>query len=163
MTQLPGFRSFLFGVLSFLFYLTALSVFAQKPLSKKGGFLFPIKPGTPASLTGNMGELRSNHFHGGLDVRTGWASGLPVLAAKEGYVSKVSMAGEGYGNTMFVTHPDGFVTVYAHLEKLSEPFHSVVKKLQYEQRSFEVEVSMRKGMFKVKQGDTIGISGNTGS
>ncbi len=163
MTQLPGFRSFLFGVLSFLFLLTGSSVYAQKPLSKKGGFLFPIKPGTPASLTGNMGELRSNHFHGGLDVRTGWASGLPVLAAKEGYVSKVSMAGEGYGNTMFVTHPDGFVTVYAHLEKLSEPFHSVVKKLQYEQRSFEVEVSMRKGMFKVKQGDTIGISGNTGS
>jgi len=136
---------------------------AQKKLSKKGGFLFPIKPGYPASLTGNMGEIRSNHFHGGLDVRTGWASGLPVIAIKDGYLSRVSMAGEGYGNTMFITHPDGFVSVYAHLEKLSQPFHDVVKRQQYEQKIFEVDVLFHKDIFKIKQGDTIGISGNTGS
>jgi hypothetical protein len=72
--------------------------------SKKGGFLFPIKPGQPASITGNMGEIRSNHFHGGLDIRTGWASGVAVLAAKDAYVSRVIMAGEGYGNTIFLTN-----------------------------------------------------------
>lgn len=136
---------------------------AQKPLSKKGGFLFPIQPGKPASLTGNMGELRSNHFHGGLDIRTGWASGLPVLAIKDGYVSRVSFAGEGYGNTVFITHPDGFVSVYAHLESLKDPLHTYIKKQQYEQRRFDVDILLKKDLFRVKQGDTIAISGNTGS
>lgn len=136
---------------------------AQKPLSRKGGFLFPIQPGKPASLTGNMGELRSNHFHGGLDIRTGWASGLPVLAIKNGYVSRVSLAGEGYGNTVFITHPDGFVSVYAHLESLAEPLHTYIKKQQYEQRRYDVDILLKKDLFKIRQGDTIAISGNTGS
>lgn len=131
--------------------------------SKKGGFLFPIKPGQPASITGNMGEIRSNHFHGGLDIRTGWASGVAVLAAKDAYVSRVIMAGEGYGNTIFLTHPDGFVTLYAHLERLSEPLHSAVKKQQYGQKSFEVDLRFLPGQFDFKQGDVIAISGNTGS
>ena len=131
--------------------------------SRKGGFLFPIKPGQPASLTGNMGEIRSNHFHGGLDIRTGWASGLPVLAAKDGHVSRVVMAGEGYGNTIFLTHPDGFVTVYAHLEKLSEPLHSAVKKVQYARKSFEVDVTFPPARFSFRQGEVLAISGNTGS
>jgi hypothetical protein len=132
-------------------------------LSRKGGWMFPIQPGKPASLTGNMGELRSNHFHGGLDIRTGWASGLPVRAAKSGFVSHVSMAGEGYGNTLFVTHPDGFVTVYAHLERISGPLHDFVKKRQYSERNFAVEISLPPGRFPVRQGDTLAVSGNTGS
>ena len=132
-------------------------------LSRKGGFMFPIKPGQPASLTGNMGEIRSNHFHGGLDIRTGWGSGLPVFAAKEGYISRVSMAGEGYGNTIFMTHPDGFVTLYAHLEKLSEPLHSAVKKKQYEMKSFELDLFFKPGQFEFRQGEVIALSGNTGS
>ncbi len=136
---------------------------AQKKLSKKGGFLFPINPGKPGSLTGNMGEIRSNHFHGGLDIRTGWASGLPVYASKDGFISRVVMAGEGYGNTVFITHSDGFVTVYAHLEKLSQPLHDYVKRQQYDLESFAVDLIFKKDVFKVKQGDTIAISGNTGS
>jgi murein DD-endopeptidase MepM/ murein hydrolase activator NlpD len=133
------------------------------PLSKKGNFIFPINPGKPGSLTGNMGEIRSNHFHGGLDIRTGWASGIPVLAAKEGYISRVLMAGEGYGNTLFITHPDGFVTVYAHLESLRQPFHDYVKRQQYENKTFEIDLKFRKDVFAVNQGDTVAISGNTGS
>lgn len=146
-----------------LFFLSWGSVSGQIKLSKKGQFLFPIKPGKSNSLTGNMGELRSNHFHGGLDIRTGWASGLPVYCAKDGYISKVSMAGDGYGNTIFVTHPDGFVTLYAHLDRLAKPLLDYVKKKQYELRSFEIDVVIPKNLFKVKQGDTIAISGNTGS
>ena len=146
----------------FLFCFSA-DIHALPVLSKKGAFLFPIKPGQPASLTGNMGEIRSNHFHGGLDIRTGWGSGLPVLAVKDGYISRVSMAGEGYGNTIFMTHPDGFVTLYAHLEKLSEPLHSAVKKKQYELKSFEVDLEFKPGQFVFRQGDEIALSGNTGS
>jgi murein DD-endopeptidase MepM/ murein hydrolase activator NlpD len=157
---LSGFLAFVF-----VFHKTDAKTLPSKnyPLSKKGRFLFPINPGKPASLTGNMGEIRSNHFHGGLDIRTGWASGLPVFAAKEGYVSRVLMAGEGYGNTLFITHPDGFVTVYAHLESLSQPLHDYVKRQQYELKSFEIDLNFRKDVFRVKQGDTVAISGNTGS
>jgi murein DD-endopeptidase MepM/ murein hydrolase activator NlpD len=142
----------------------ANSPFRKKyPQSKKGNFIFPINPGKPGSLTGNMGEIRSNHFHGGLDIRTGWASGVPVFAAKDGYISRVLMAGEGYGNTLFITHPDGFVTVYAHLESLSQPLHDYVKRQQYELKTFEIDLNFRKDIFSVKQGDTVAISGNTGS
>lgn len=148
----------------FFFFLLVSEGFSALPRpSRKGGFLFPIKPGQPASLTGNMGEIRSNHFHGGLDIRTGWASGIPVLASKDGYVSRVIMAGEGYGNTVFLTHRDGFVTLYAHLEKLSEPLHSAVKKAQYAQRSFEVDLNFAPGQFPFRQGEVLAISGNTGS
>jgi murein DD-endopeptidase MepM/ murein hydrolase activator NlpD len=155
----------IFRIFSLLIVIAAMALPASslpKP-SKKGGFLFPIKPGQPASLTGNMGEIRSNHFHGGLDIRTGWASGLPVLAAKDGFISRVIMAGEGYGNTIFLSHPDGFVTLYAHLEKLAEPLHSAVKKKQYELKSFEVDLSFKPGQFEFRQGEVIAISGNTGS
>lgn len=155
--------SCLAAIFSFIVFLSGSPVWAQYKLSKKGGFLFPIKPGKPNSLTGNMGELRSNHFHGGLDIRTGWASGLPVYCAKDGWVSRVVIAGEGYGNLIFVTHPDGFVTLYAHLERLSQPLHDFIKQKQYDQRSFDVDVVLPKNQFRVKQGDTLAISGNTGS
>lgn len=114
-------------------------------------------------MTGNMGELRSNHFHGGLDIRTGWASGLPVYCAKDGWVSRVVMAGDGYGNLVFVTHSDGFVTLYAHLEKLVQPLQDAVKSKQYEERSFEVDILFPKNKFPFKQGEVLAISGNTGS
>lgn len=152
------------AVLLFCLLLAILpKAFSQKKLSKKGGFLFPINPGKPGSLTGNMGEIRSNHFHGGLDIRTGWASGIPVLASKNGYISRVIMAGEGYGNTIYITHPDGYVTVYAHLESLSQPLRDFVKRQQYELKSFVVDLIFKKDVFKVALGDTIAISGNTGS
>lgn len=73
------------------------------------------------------------------------------------------MAGDGYGNTIFVTHPDGFVTLYAHLEKLAPRLHDFIKKKQYEARSFEIDVNLGRELFPVKQGDTLAISGNTGS
>lgn len=136
---------------------------AGNKLSKKGEFLFPINPGKPASLTGNMGEIRSNHFHGGLDIRTGWASGVPVYASKAGYVSRVLVAGDGYGNTIFLTHPDGFVTVYAHLERFEPKLQELVKRKQYEQKAIFVDLKFPKGALKYKQGDTLAISGNTGS
>jgi len=139
------------------------SSLGQFPKSKKGNFIFPINPGKQGSLTGNMGEIRSNHFHGGLDIRTGWASGLPVIASKGGYVSRVVIAGEGYGNTIFITHPDGYVTLYAHLERLNNSLHDYVKRQQYEKKTFAIDLLFKKDIFKIEQGDTIAISGNTGS
>src|SRR3954464_1565882 len=80
-------------------------------------YLYPIDPGKPGSLAGTMGELRSTHFHSGIDIRTNNMVGLPVLASKSGYVSRVTMTTSGYGNVLYITHPDGNTTLYAHLDQ----------------------------------------------
>lgn len=110
-----------------------------------------------------MGEIRGNHFHGGLDVRTKFTTGLPLYASAEGYISKINMDSQGYGNCLFVKHPNGYVTVYAHLEKLAEPYATWVREQQYKQERFQVELTCAKNQFPVKQGDIIAYSGNTGS
>lgn len=134
---------------------------AQQPYPK-GYFQFPYKPGTKASLTGNMGELRSNHFHGGLDVRTNYVSGNPIQAAADGYVSFIQYDTHGYGNMLTITHPNGLKTVYAHLQEFSPVIQDYVRAKQYELETFKVELTPPMGMFKFKKGDTIGLGGNTG-
>jgi hypothetical protein len=131
-------------------------------LSAKGAFLFPINPGSAVSIWGNMGEIRPNHFHGGIDIPTQRRTGLPVYACKEGYISRVMVSGDGYGNCLMMTHPDGYVTLYAHLEKFSEPLHTFIRKLQYEKKSFDLNYYPEKNQFSFRQGDTIALSGNTG-
>src|SRR5687767_14156289 len=80
-------------------------------------YLYPINPGFPSSLAGTMGELRSTHFHSGIDIRTDNIIGIPVLASKSGYVSRITITASGYGNVIYVTHPDGNTTLYAHLDR----------------------------------------------
>src|SRR5688572_16935436 len=70
-------------------------------------YIFPIKPGSPGSLAGTMGELRSTHFHSGIDIRTNNEIGWPVLASKSGYISRAAVSPSGYGNVLYITHPDG--------------------------------------------------------
>jgi murein DD-endopeptidase MepM/ murein hydrolase activator NlpD len=129
----------------------------------KGYFLFPIQPGQQNYLAGNMGELRSNHFHCGLDIKTNYTTGLPVYAAAGGYISKVFISTKGYGNTIHMVHPNGFVTVYAHLEKLEPILGDFVRKKQYENQTFEIELVLGKHQIKYNKGEIIAYSGNTGS
>jgi hypothetical protein len=126
-------------------------------------YLYPINPGTPSSLAGTMGELRSTHFHSGIDIRTGNIIGLPVLASKSGYISRVTITPSGYGNVLYVTHPDGNTTLYAHLDKFSGRIGEYVLKEQYRRKTHSIDLFFRKDQFKVKQGDTVALSGNTGS
>jgi murein DD-endopeptidase MepM/ murein hydrolase activator NlpD len=79
-------------------------------------FLYPINPGLPGSLAGTMGELRTTHFHSGIDIRTNNIIGLPVLASKSGYISRITVSPSGYGNVLYIKHPDGYTTLYAHLD-----------------------------------------------
>lgn len=132
------------------------------PLSKKGDFLFPISPGKVVPIWGNMGEIRTNHFHGGIDIPTEKKTGLPVYASKDGYISRVMVSGDGYGSTLMLTHPDGYVTLYAHLEKFSEPLHSFIKKIQYERKSFDLDYYPSKNQFFFRQGEVMALSGNSG-
>jgi hypothetical protein len=150
---------FLFGVA--LFFSTR--ILSQNMGYQQGYFMYPFNPGKQNSLSGSMGELRSNHFHGGIDVRTSGTVGLPILASAQGYVSKVVVTSYSYGNMVHITHPNGYVTVYAHLDKFYGKIASYVLDKQYEKESFELELELPKNFINLQKGDTIGLSGNTGA
>lgn len=126
-------------------------------------FLYPINPGLPGSLAGTMGELRNTHFHSGLDIRTNNVIGLPVLASKSGYISRVSVSPSGYGNVLYITHPDGYTTLYAHLDKFSGDLAEYVLTEQYRKKTANVNLYLKAHQFPVNRGDTIALSGNSGS
>lgn len=135
---------------------------AQKQSYPKGYYQFPIRPGLPNSLAGGLGDLRSNHFHAGLDIRTQQREGLPVYAAAEGYVYKVAVQRTGYGNVIYLRHPNGQTTVYGHLLKFSDPLASWVRQEQYKKQTFEIDLFPEVGQFAFKKGEVIALSGNTG-
>ena len=126
------------------------------------GYLFPVEPGTPNLLAGTMGELRSNHFHSGIDVRTNGRIGVPILASQDGYLSRVSISTGGYGNALYVTHPNGHTTVYGHLDRFEKKIADYVRSEQYKKKTFDINLYFKEGPFNFKRGDTIAFSGNSG-
>lgn len=117
----------------------------------------------PLLLAGNFGELRPNHFHSGVDIKTQGREGLPVFAIGEGSVARIVISPYGYGKVIYVAHPNGHTSVYAHLQKFAPSIESYIKKIQYQKQSFEIEVFPKLGEIKVQQGEVIAFSGNTGS
>jgi hypothetical protein len=117
----------------------------------------------PLSLTGNFGELRATHFHAGLDFRTQKTTGLPVLASAEGYISRIIVATYGYGKAVYINHPHGYTTVYAHLERFAPRLDSLVRQFQYQNRFYEIDVNLPADFLPVRVGEVIGYSGNSGS
>lgn len=117
----------------------------------------------PLSLSGSFGELRGTHFHAGLDFRTHGREGYKVYASADGFVSRINVSPTGYGKALYITHPNGFQTVYAHLSRFNDEIDRFVEDLQYRNRSFEVRAFPQKHLFPVKQGDIIAYSGNSGS
>jgi hypothetical protein len=126
-------------------------------------YLYPVYPGQPGSLAGTMGELRTTHFHSGIDIRTNNMIGMPVRASKSGYISRITSSGTGYGNVIYITHPDGNTTLYAHLDKFNGPIGKHILEEQYRLKSGEIDLYFEADQFVVGRGDTIGLSGNTGS
>jgi Peptidase family M23 len=129
----------------------------------KDYFTFPIQPDKVNFLSGTMGELRATHFHAGLDIKTNGKQGLKVYAAAGGYISRIRVATGGYGNSIYIKHPNGTSTVYAHLQRFNPVLASYVLKRQYEDESFVADYFPQKNEFKIKQGEVIGLSGNSGS
>ena len=113
-------------------------------------------------VSGTFCELRGNHFHGGLDIRTGGKEGWPVLASADGYVERVKVNTKGYGRVVYVRHPNGYTSVYGHLQKFTGALANYVKEAQYAQRKFEIELFPKAGQIKVKKGVQFAVSGNTG-
>lgn len=116
----------------------------------------------PLVLAGTFGELRSNHFHSGLDIKTQHRTGLKVLAATNGYVSRIKIEHYGYGKALYLEHPNGYTTVYAHLDKFAPKIESYIKSKQYEKESYTIEVFPDEGELTFEAGELIAYSGNTG-
>jgi murein DD-endopeptidase MepM/ murein hydrolase activator NlpD len=124
-------------------------------------FISPVD--FPLRLSANFGELRTNAFHAGIDVRTGGVTGKKIFAAADGFVYRIRVSPVGYGRALYIEHPNGLATVYAHLDRFSDEIEEYVKQEQYRQRNFDVDLVPPKGRLEVRQGDFIGYSGNTGS
>jgi len=144
-------------LLLFLFSLP-LAVLAQN----SDPYTFPIRPNKTNFLSGTMGELRSSHFHAGIDIKTGGKIGEPVHATKRGYITRIKVATSGYGNALYMLHPDGNTSVYAHLNEFSSDIQEYVKQEQYKQKTFEIELFPEPYQFAFKSQEVIGLSGNTG-
>ena len=147
----------------FLFLICVSNIAHSQTFTGDQYYLFPINPGQQNLLAGTMGELRSSHFHAGLDIKTGGQIGLPVHAAADGYVYRIKVSSGGYGNALYINHPNGTTTVYGHLEKFSPLIDAYVLEQQYEKEQFDVDLLPQKEAFKFSKGEVVAYSGNTGS
>jgi hypothetical protein len=116
----------------------------------------------PVKLAGNFGEVRNDHWHLGLDIRTNGKENLPVRSVAEGYISRVTISATGYGNAIYITHDNNRTSLYAHLNSFSEPVADYVASVQAEKEQWAQDIRLPKGRYKIKRGGIIGLSGNTG-
>ncbi|WP_222984637.1 M23 family metallopeptidase [Flagellimonas meishanensis] len=145
--------------LSGLLFLFSLAIVAQEKYPTDA-FGPPLN--VPLILAGTFGELRSNHFHSGIDIKTQGREGLPIIAIADGTVTRIKVSHWGYGKALYVAHPNGYTSVYAHLQKYGPGIEEYVKKAQYQKQAYEVELFPDYGELKVSKGSTIAFSGNTG-
>ncbi|MCC7031023.1 MAG: M23 family metallopeptidase, partial [Chitinophagaceae bacterium] len=117
----------------------------------------------PFAFVGNFGETRPNHFHSGLDMRTGGKENQAVHAVDEGYISRVKISAGGFGNAIYITHASGYTTVYAHLNKFFPKLEQFVRKQQYQRKQWDIDLNFFPDQFWVRKGSFIAWSGNTGS
>jgi len=134
-------------------------IFAQ-PDASNNTFIMPIT--NVVGVTGSFGEIRSDHFHSGIDIRTENRIGKEVRATNDGYISRIKVSPVGYGKSIFIDHPNGLTTGYGHLDKYADQIDRYIKRIQYQQKSFDVDVFPKPGELPVKKGDLIAYSGNSG-
>lgn len=136
------------------------ALLAQSPAYPRGFFRNPL--GIPIQLSANFGELRPNHWHMGLDIRTDGRENLPVYASAAGYIAHVGVRPQSFGRFIIINHPNGLSTLYAHLNDFYPELEEYVTARQYEKESWAVELDFRPGQFDVTKGQFIAYSGNTG-
>ncbi|MEO6681710.1 MAG: peptidoglycan DD-metalloendopeptidase family protein [Ginsengibacter sp.] len=156
----------------FLFFISLLlsfQIFSQAPKETtlftpknypKGYFVYPIE--ARVSLSGNYGELRTNHFHMGLDMRSDQVENRRVIAAADGYISRISIGAFGFGRAIYINHPNGLTTLYGHLNDFYPALEKYVKDQQYTQETWAISFDLTPDLFQVKKGQFIAYSGNTG-
>ncbi|MEL1254900.1 M23 family metallopeptidase [Flavobacterium sp. DGU38] len=144
--------------LIFLFFYNFIFAQSQYP---KDYFRSPLD--IPMQLSGNFGELRPNHFHAGFDLKTNQREGLNVYAVADGYVSRIKISTFGNGKCIYITHPNGYTSVYGHLQAATGPIQEYIHKTHYDAKSFEIEMFPKPDELPVTKGQIIALSGNTGS
>jgi murein DD-endopeptidase MepM/ murein hydrolase activator NlpD len=141
----------------FTLMVACLPSFSQ-PSSPVRPFAPPLD--IPLRLTSNYGEIREAHFHAGIDILAD--PGMKVYSVREGTISRIAVTLQGYGKALYVTHPDGYTSVYAHLSSFLPEVEKYVKDQQYRKRKYVVDLYPAAGKFPVKQGQVIALTGNTG-
>jgi murein DD-endopeptidase MepM/ murein hydrolase activator NlpD len=127
----------------------------------KWDYRFPLD--IPAVISGSFGELRGGHFHSGVDFATQGKTGFPMFSIDHGYVSRISVSPVGFGKAVYINHPNGYTSVYAHCEWFSDKIEEVATNLQYEKESFAINEYFEAGEIPVRRGEIIAYSGNSGS
>jgi hypothetical protein len=143
-------------IISLLFFSTL-----QNTPKDNSTFISPVK--IPLLLSANFGELRIDHFHSGLDIKTQGVTGKEVVSSSNGYIYRISVSPSGFGKALYVRHPSGYSTVYGHLDRFIPEIEEYVRAQQYEKKSYLVSLFPAKEKFEVKQGMLIAYSGNSGS
>ena len=142
----------------FIVFIALAFSFRQDSISKTSYFTPPLKGAL--KLSGTFGELRPQHFHAGIDLKA--PIGTSVRASAEGYISKISVSPHGYGNVLYLQHPNGYTSVYAHLQSFHPAIAAYVKQNQYLKKSFEIVLNPPIDSFSFKQGEVIGKLGVSG-
>jgi murein DD-endopeptidase MepM/ murein hydrolase activator NlpD len=147
-------------------FLTTFTTSAQQIYSNNKYPLVDFRPPmdiTPPSLAGSFGEIRGNHFHSGMDYRTNQREGYPVYAVADGYVSRIRVQNGGFGQALYLVHPNGYTTVYGHLQRFNPKIAQYTEKIQYAKKTFELDEYLTSNIITVHKGDLIAWSGNRGS
>jgi murein DD-endopeptidase MepM/ murein hydrolase activator NlpD len=141
-------------------FLTVLSLSCPL-LAQKSTYIWPLD--SSLALTGNYGEIRSNHFHTGIDLSTNGREGLPVQAIADGTVSRIRISSGGYGRCVYIRHDNGQVSVYAHLSAFNTEIHEALFTEINKRQVYELDLTAPAEALRIRQGQIIGYSGNSGS
>lgn len=163
--KILSFPILLFPILFFFCNSSSRSEIKQDKIGSEkkclGSFILPMQ--ISPNLSGNFGELRNNHFHSGIDFKTEKRVGIPIYSVCEGWISRIRVSAYGFGYALYISHPNGFTSVYGHLDRYAYPFDSICKGMQYKTENFELDTLLKKGKFPVSKNQLIAYSGNSGS
>ncbi|MFW5832042.1 MAG: M23 family metallopeptidase, partial [Prolixibacteraceae bacterium] len=144
-----------------IYWLFFFFIFTLTGFSQTGYYSDPVK--IPLNLSGSFAELRSNHFHSGIDIKTNRITGIPVNSVADGFISRIVVSPTGFGRALYIDHPNGTTSVYAHLESFREDIEEYIKDEQYKRQSFKIDIPVPRNRFKVVKDEIIAYSGNSGS
>ena len=145
-------------IVFFILLITSNIILSQN--KSENGDVMPLD--IAINLSGTYGELRSNHFHSGIDIKTKGVEGLNVYSYDNGHVSRIKISHGCYGKAVYILHPDGTSSVYAHLKKFSPKIEKIVKSKQYKKKSYEIEFFPKENEIKILKNEILAFSGNTG-
>ena len=142
-----------------LFLFSIINVYSQAIIDRPD-FRSPVD--FPIYLSSNFGEIRKDHFHSGIDIKTQGVIGKKIYSTGKGYISRINVSPNGFGKVLYITHPDGYVTVYAHLSNFNPKIEEFVKQNQHRRKIHRINLFPIPNRFPVSKGEIIGLSGNTG-